>query len=128
MFHLFNRTVSIECCYQNTGIAITSCLTIFSGDQQRLALGVPFFYTGMQTLIVGLFCLVSWKINWTNCKASENIFKMLLGNYQGQNSQFAKEGEAVQNGVENDGSENDAANKTKNDDDDDINGAFETNV
>ena len=77
-----NRTVSVECCYQNTGIAITSCLTIFSGEDQRNALGVPFFYTGMQTLIVGLFCLLSWKIGWTKAPANENVFKMIYGNYQ----------------------------------------------
>ena len=80
--HRINRTVSIECCYQNTGIAITSCLTIFSGEDQRNALGVPFFYTGMQTLIVGLFCLLSWKIGWTKAPANENVFKMIYGNYQ----------------------------------------------
>ena len=75
-------TVSIECCYQNTGIAITSCLTIFSGEEQRNALGVPFFFTGMQTLIVGLFCLASWKAGWTKAKSDDNFFKMLFSNYQ----------------------------------------------
>lgn len=75
-------TVSVECCYQNTGIAITSCLTIFSGEEQSNALGVPFFYTGMQTLIVGLFCLFCWKAGWTKAPPNANFFKMLFNNYQ----------------------------------------------
>jgi len=79
-------TVSVECCYQNTGIAITSCLTIFQGEEQRSALGVPFFYTGMQTLIVGLFCLFCWKIGWTKAPANANFLKMLLTNYQEEGS------------------------------------------
>lgn len=75
-------TVSIECCYQNTGIAITSCLTIFSGEEQRNALGVPFFYTGMQALTVGLFCLASWKSGWTKANPNDDFIKMVLSNYQ----------------------------------------------
>lgn len=60
-------------------------MTIFSGEDQRNALGVPFFYTGMQTLIVGLFCLLSWKIDWTKAPANEHMFKMILGNYKDTN-------------------------------------------
>ena len=77
------RSVSIECCYQNTSIAIASGLAFFKTEEEvRNALGVPFFYTGMQSLVVGLFALTSWKIGWTKCPRDENIVKMILGNYQ----------------------------------------------
>eukprot|EP00554_Chaetoceros_debilis_P006294 CAMPEP_0194078168 /NCGR_PEP_ID=MMETSP0149-20130528/4630_1 /TAXON_ID=122233 /ORGANISM="Chaetoceros debilis, Strain MM31A-1" /LENGTH=358 /DNA_ID=CAMNT_0038759371 /DNA_START=180 /DNA_END=1256 /DNA_ORIENTATION=+ len=75
-------TVAVECVYQNTGIAMTSCLALFSGDDQRDALGVPFWYTGMQTLFVGIYCLVAWKSGWTKAPANENFFKVLLNSYE----------------------------------------------
>jgi hypothetical protein len=68
--------------YQNTGIAMTSCLTLFSGEEQNIAVGVPFWYTGMQTLFVGVFCLVTWKLGWSKAPANENIFKVLLNSYE----------------------------------------------
>mmetsp|Transcript_9819 Transcript_9819/g.12434 ORF Transcript_9819/g.12434 Transcript_9819/m.12434 type:complete len:367 (-) Transcript_9819:97-1197(-) len=79
-------SVTVECCYQNTGIAITSCLSVFTGDDQREALGVPFFYTGMQTLIVGLYCLLAWKIGWTKAPRNENFFKMIYTTYELEDS------------------------------------------
>ena len=45
-------------------------------------MGVPFFYTGMQTLIVGCFCLIAWKSGWTKAPTNVNIFDMLVKNYQ----------------------------------------------
>lgn len=80
-------SVSVECCYQNTGIAITSCLSLFRDEEQRNALGVPFYYTGMQTLTVGLFCLLCWKIGWTKCPPNKNFLEMLLVNYQNQETE-----------------------------------------
>lgn len=78
----FVLPIFITGCYQNTGIAITSCLSLFRDEEQRRALGVPFFYTGMQTLIIGCFCLLSWKIGWTKCPPNKNFFEMLLKNFQ----------------------------------------------
>lgn len=75
-------TVAVECVYQNTGIAMTSCLALFSGDEQQRALGVPFWYTGMQTVFVGVYCLVSWKLGWTKAPANENIFKVIFQSYE----------------------------------------------
>lgn len=75
-------TVTVECVYQNTSIALTSCLALFSGEDQQRALGVPFWYTGMQTLFVGIFCLISWKAGWTKAPADENIFTVVLKSYE----------------------------------------------
>lgn len=61
---------------------MTSCLTLFSGEEQNIAVGVPFWYTGMQTLFVGIFCIVAWKIGWSKAPANENIFKVLLNSYE----------------------------------------------
>lgn len=75
-------TVSIECVYQNTGIAMTACLALFAGDDQTRALGVPFWYTGIQTLFVGTYCLIAWKMGWTKAPVNENFVKLVLHNYQ----------------------------------------------
>jgi hypothetical protein len=75
-------TVSVECVYQNTSIAMTSCLALFSGDDQQKALGVPFWYTGMQTTFVGFYCLAAWQFGWTKAPRKHNIVKVLLNNYQ----------------------------------------------
>lgn len=77
-------TVAVECCYQNTGIAIATVLTIFEGADQQKALGIPFFYTGMQTLILGLYCLVSWKIGWTKAPANEKLWTIIMKSYEVQ--------------------------------------------
>ena len=76
------NSLSVECVYQNTGIAMTSCLALFSGEDQRDALGVPFWYTGMQTLFVAIYCLVAWKSGWTKAPANESFFKVLLNSYE----------------------------------------------
>jgi len=75
-------TVSIECAYQNTGIAMTACLALFKGEEQQEAIGVPFWYTGMETLFVGCYCLIAWKLGWSKAPANENIIKVILRSYE----------------------------------------------
>eukprot|EP00558_Chaetoceros_sp_UNC1202_P001778 CAMPEP_0197256228 /NCGR_PEP_ID=MMETSP1429-20130617/74706_1 /TAXON_ID=49237 /ORGANISM="Chaetoceros sp., Strain UNC1202" /LENGTH=356 /DNA_ID=CAMNT_0042719739 /DNA_START=73 /DNA_END=1143 /DNA_ORIENTATION=- len=84
-------TVSVECVYQNTGIAMTSCLALFDGADEAYAIGVPFWYTGMQTLFVGIYCLVAWKMGWTKAPANENIFKVLFRSYEVEEEQCSQE-------------------------------------
>jgi hypothetical protein len=40
--------VSIETCYQNTGVALTVALSSFHGETQHRAAGVPVFYMACQ--------------------------------------------------------------------------------
>eukprot|EP00527_Entomoneis_sp_CCMP2396_P009406 CAMPEP_0198138550 /NCGR_PEP_ID=MMETSP1443-20131203/1930_1 /TAXON_ID=186043 /ORGANISM="Entomoneis sp., Strain CCMP2396" /LENGTH=367 /DNA_ID=CAMNT_0043800355 /DNA_START=188 /DNA_END=1292 /DNA_ORIENTATION=+ len=41
-------TVSIECCYQNVGIATSVALAMFDGADQAKAVAVPFFYGSVE--------------------------------------------------------------------------------
>ena len=76
-------TVAVECVYQNTGIAMTSVLALFPDlEEQKRALAIPFWYTGMQTCFVGVYCLSAWKAGWTKAPANENIIKVLLQSYE----------------------------------------------
>jgi len=86
-------TVSIECVYQNTGIAMTSCLALFTGEDQSRGLAIAFWYTGMQGAIIIVYCVVVWKLGWTKAPANENFISMLVNNFQ--HSQESKEETSV---------------------------------
>lgn len=76
-------TVAVECVYQNTAIAMTSALSLFPNPQdQKEAVAVPFWYTGMQTVFTGVFCLVAWQFNWTKAPRTDNPIKMLFNSYE----------------------------------------------
>jgi len=75
-------TISIECCYQNVGIATSVALTMFQGKQLASAMGVPLFYGFIEAFILGIYCIICWKINWTKAPADVNFFTMLMTSYE----------------------------------------------
>lgn len=74
--------ICIECCYQNTALAIAVALTIFPPEEAALATGVPIFYGGIEILIIALFTLVAWKSGLTYAPASTPLLKCISGNHQ----------------------------------------------
>lgn len=75
--------ISIECCYQNTGIAMSVAMTMFSDRQEQAqALAVPLFYSLVQTASVLIYCVVAWKINWTKAPANESLCVVLSTPYE----------------------------------------------
>lgn len=76
------RTVSIECCYQNVGIATSVALTMFEGDELAAALGVPFFYGLVEAVLLGIYCVVAWKIGWTKAPKNISIWTALSTSYE----------------------------------------------
>lgn len=72
-------TVSVECCYQNTGIATSVALVMFEGSERSDAVGVPLFYGIVEALILGLYCFGAWRIGWTKAPADES-FCIVVGN------------------------------------------------
>ena len=82
-FHHPERvTISIECCYQNVGIATSVALTMFQGNQLASAMGVPLFYGFIEAFILGIYCIVCWKMNWTKAPPDVNFFTMLMTSYE----------------------------------------------
>mmetsp|Transcript_18353 Transcript_18353/g.33266 ORF Transcript_18353/g.33266 Transcript_18353/m.33266 type:complete len:405 (+) Transcript_18353:93-1307(+) len=75
-------TVSIECCYQNVGIATSVALTMFDGDELAAALGVPFFYGLVEAVLLGVYCIVAWKIGWTKAPKNVSIWTALSTSYE----------------------------------------------
>lgn len=76
------RTVAIECCYQNVGIATSLALTMFEGDELTNAMGVPFLYGLGEMFFVGIFCVVCWKAGWTKAPAKAPIWTVLFTTYE----------------------------------------------
>lgn len=75
-------TVSIECCYQNVGIATSVALTMFHGAELAEAMGVPLYYGFVEAVILGIYCLVAWKCNWTKAPSDAPICHVLAMSYE----------------------------------------------
>lgn len=76
--------VAVESCYQNTGIATSVALTMFSGNEDDLAtaVGVPLFYGIIEAVMLAIFCLVCWKIGWTKAPPDENLCVVIYNSYE----------------------------------------------
>jgi hypothetical protein len=75
-------TVSVECCYQNVGIATSVALTMFDGDQEAEAMGVPLLYGILEAVILGIYCIIAWKSNWTKAPPNAPFWHMLTMSYE----------------------------------------------
>jgi hypothetical protein len=80
MFYL--RTVAVECCYQNVGIATSLALTMFEGNDLNAAMGVPFFYGFCEALLVGVYCVGGWKAGWSKAPADAPFWKIMFTTYE----------------------------------------------
>lgn len=75
-------TVSIECCYQNVGIATSVALTMFEGEDLAEAMGVPLFYGLVEAVVIGIYCIVAWKVGWTKAPRDANFCTMISTSYE----------------------------------------------
>ena len=75
--------VSIESCYQNTGIATTVALTMFKSEKElATAIGVPLYYGVVEAILIFTFCIICWKCGWTKAPAHESICKVIATSYE----------------------------------------------
>ena len=75
-------TTSIECCYQNVGIATSVALAMFEGDELAEAMGVPLYYGGVEAFVLGIYCIGAWKMSWTKAPADDPILKVISTSYE----------------------------------------------
>ena len=80
-YNLF-RTLSVECCYQNIGIATSVALTMFKGDELSMAMSVPLFYGFVEAFVLGIYCIIAWKANWTKAPSNASFFTMITTSYE----------------------------------------------
>mmetsp|Transcript_8399 Transcript_8399/g.12267 ORF Transcript_8399/g.12267 Transcript_8399/m.12267 type:complete len:434 (+) Transcript_8399:436-1737(+) len=70
-------TLSVECCYQNVGIATSVALTMFQGEELATAMAVPLYYGLLEAVILGFYCIGAWKLGWTKAPKNINFFTMI---------------------------------------------------
>lgn len=75
-------TVSIECCYQNVGIATSVALTMFEGNDLAEAMGVPLYYGLVEAVVLGIYCTIAWKIGWTKAPPEVPFYTMIIESYE----------------------------------------------
>lgn len=74
--------VSVESCYQNTGVALSLALATFDKEDQSQAAGVPLYYGVVEVVVLALFLVVAWKAGLTYAPASERLCTVLVQNFQ----------------------------------------------
>mmetsp|Transcript_10633 Transcript_10633/g.19863 ORF Transcript_10633/g.19863 Transcript_10633/m.19863 type:complete len:533 (+) Transcript_10633:509-2107(+) len=76
-------TLSVECCYQNVGIAASAVLSMFEDKQDvARAMAVPLFYGIVEAVVLGIYCLLAWKFGWTKAPSDEKICIVLAKTYE----------------------------------------------
>jgi len=96
--------VSIECCYQNIGIATSVALSMFRGDDRAAAVAVPLMYGIFEAIFLLGYGIAAWKLNWTKAPADVPFWKMLFTSYEvlSQPEDQHHEGGAEQNDANED--------------------------
>lgn len=75
--------ISIECCYQNTGIATSIAVTMFTDPEDRAqALAVPLFYGAVEAFVIMIYCIWAWKAGWTKAASKDSICKVIGKSYE----------------------------------------------
>jgi len=99
--------IGIECCYQNTGLATTVALTVFTPAESEVAKIVPLVYGAAELLSISIFGLVAWKLGWTYVPPSMPFGACLFGNHQPSGDELARRMDKQGNGPDGsiDGSE-----------------------
>jgi len=73
--------ICIECCYQNTALAITVALSVFK-EEAGYAAGIPLIYGAIEPLVIVPFCLLAWKLGWTYADPQISFFRFISDNFQ----------------------------------------------
>lgn len=75
--------ISIECCYQNTAIATSVAVTMFTDPTERAeAISVPLFYGIVEAIIIAFYCVWAWKAGWTKAPPNEKICVVMTKTYE----------------------------------------------
>jgi hypothetical protein len=75
-------SVSVESCYQNTGIATSVAASMFTGDELATAIGVPLYYGIVEAVLLACYCSVCWKIGWTKAPTNESFCTIIATSYE----------------------------------------------
>eukprot|EP00555_Chaetoceros_dichaeta_P002284 CAMPEP_0198252184 /NCGR_PEP_ID=MMETSP1447-20131203/2743_1 /TAXON_ID=420782 /ORGANISM="Chaetoceros dichaeta, Strain CCMP1751" /LENGTH=329 /DNA_ID=CAMNT_0043937353 /DNA_START=480 /DNA_END=1465 /DNA_ORIENTATION=- len=88
--------VSVECCYQNVGIATSVAISMFDGDALAEAIGVPLYYGLVEAVVLSLYCIVAWKLGWTKAPKNEWFWIVLARSYEVDEMEKVEPSEAIE--------------------------------
>ena len=76
-------TLSIECCYQNAGIATSAAVNLFPNPAIKAqALAVPLFYGMVQATVVTLYCIICHYANWSKAPKTDKLCAAMTKTYE----------------------------------------------
>mmetsp|Transcript_235 Transcript_235/g.624 ORF Transcript_235/g.624 Transcript_235/m.624 type:complete len:408 (+) Transcript_235:3-1226(+) len=76
-------TLSIECCYQNAGIATSAAVNLFPNPAIKAqALAVPLFYGMVQATVVTLYCIICHYANWSKAPKTDTLCAAMTKTYE----------------------------------------------
>jgi len=81
-------SVSVECCYQNVGIATSVAITMFDGDELAEAVGVPLYYGMVEAVVLGIYCIGAWKSGWTKAPKNERFCVVIATSYEVEDAEL----------------------------------------
>lgn len=79
-------TCSVECCYQNTGIATAVAISMFNGQDLSEAVKVPLWYGIVEAVVLGIYLIIAWKIGYTKAPPNEKFWTVISTSYEVQNN------------------------------------------
>lgn len=56
-------------------------------DEAGYAVGIPLIYGIAEPLVIGPFCLLAWRLDWTYGSRNLPFFAWLFGNHQPQDAE-----------------------------------------
>mmetsp|Transcript_29051 Transcript_29051/g.60787 ORF Transcript_29051/g.60787 Transcript_29051/m.60787 type:complete len:593 (-) Transcript_29051:238-2016(-) len=75
--------ISIECCYQNTGIATSVAIAMYDDKEERaMAVAVPLFYGVVEAVAIMFYCIWAWKVGWTKAPKDERLCTVISKTYE----------------------------------------------
>merc|ERR1712232_470040 len=77
-------TCSVECCYQNTGIATAVAISMFEGNDVSEAVKVPLWYGIVEAVALGLYLILAWKLGYTKAPSNEKFWTVISKSYEVQ--------------------------------------------
>jgi len=84
-------TLSIECTFKNTAIAMTLALAMFDDPESKAqALAIGIIYTLTQKFTMLTYCLIAWKMGWTNAPSDRSLWIILVHSYESNTHRFRK--------------------------------------
>jgi len=75
-------TCSVECCYQNTGIATAVAISMFQGQDVSEAVKIPLWYGIVEAVALGIYLVIAWKLGYTKAPSNEKFCTVISKSYE----------------------------------------------